>query len=284
MYIVMGATGHVGGAVARALLMAGRDVVVLTRHADRASGWRERGAQVAELDVRDVDALRAAFKRGRRAYLLNPPAPPSTDTDREERATVRSMLAALEGSGLEMVVAASTYGAQPGDRLGDLSVLYALEQGLQKQPIPATLVRGAYYFSNFDELLEPARDGVLPTMMPAELRLPMVAPEDLGLAAAELLMAPGTERRLLHVEGPERHSHADVAQAFAKALGKPVEPLVTPRDRWESTFGELGFSREAAHAYARMIGVSVDGGYELPAAPLHGGTTLQQYIDALARA
>ena len=44
---------------------------------------------------------------GKRAFLLNPPAAPSSDTDVEERATVAAIVEALEGSGLEKVVAAS---------------------------------------------------------------------------------------------------------------------------------------------------------------------------------
>jgi uncharacterized protein YbjT (DUF2867 family) len=274
MYIVMGATGHVGGAVAGALLRAGREVTVITRDARKAPA----GAQVAELDVRDVSALRDAFRRGRRAFVLNPPADPSTDTDREERATVAAILQALEGSGLEYVVAASTYGAQPGVRIGDLSVLYELEQGLPRA-VPHVIVRSAYYYTNFDALLEPARAGLLPTMMPAEFTLPMVAPADIGHLAAQLLMEP-TERRLVHVEGPERHDFNDVARAFAKALAREVRVEVTPRSEWEASFRQLGFSPEAARAYANMTAATVDG-CELPSEPIRGSTTLQAYVDAL---
>jgi uncharacterized protein YbjT (DUF2867 family) len=93
--------------------------------------------------VFDVDALRAILRTGRRAFLLNPPADPSTDTDEQERRSVAAILQALEGSGLERVVAESTMGAQPGERLGDLNVLYEFEQGLRRQPIPASVIRRA---------------------------------------------------------------------------------------------------------------------------------------------
>jgi uncharacterized protein YbjT (DUF2867 family) len=277
----MGATGHVGGAVARALLAADRDVTVLTRDPERAAHLRDSGAQVAELDVHKVDTLRCAFRRGRRAFLLNPPADPSSDTDREESITVRAILDALLDSGLETVVAASTYGAQPGDRVGDLSVLYGLEAGLTAQSIPATIVRSAYYFSNLDALVEPAREGALPTMLPDELSLPMIAPEDIGRAAAKLLMEPLPERRTVYVEGPDRYSFADVARAFATALHRQVVPVVTPPERWESELQKLGFSKEAAHAYANMTRATVEGDFTVPGAPLRGDTTLQQYVDAL---
>ncbi|WP_343715529.1 NmrA family transcriptional regulator, partial [Inquilinus sp.] len=215
---------------------------------------------------------------------LNPPADVSTDTDAGERETVRCILAALDGCGLEKVVAASAYGAQPGERVGDLTVLYGLEQGLKAQPIPAVIQRGGYYMSNWAPSLEAVRaGGVLPSMLPARLRIPMVAPEDLGKAAARWLAEPVERTGLHYVEGPERYSAADVAAAFAAALGRPVEVQEIPRDRWEETFRGLGFSEPAARSFARMTAAGVDGGFEMPDDPVRGSVTLRDYIAALVR-
>jgi uncharacterized protein YbjT (DUF2867 family) len=82
--------------------------------------------------------------------LLNPPADTTKDTDVIERRTVANILMALEGSGLEKVVAESTGGAQPRDRIGDLNVLWELEEGLSRQTIPAAINRAAYYMTNWD--------------------------------------------------------------------------------------------------------------------------------------
>jgi hypothetical protein len=60
------------------------------------------------------------------------PAKPSTDTVAEEQKTLSSILKALENSGIEKVVAESTYGAQPGEGVGDLGVLYDMEEQLKK--------------------------------------------------------------------------------------------------------------------------------------------------------
>ncbi|WP_311043723.1 NmrA family NAD(P)-binding protein [Rhizobium lentis] len=191
MYIIVGGTGHVGSAVAKTLLDEGKAVTIVTRNPEKAGAWRQRGAEVALADVHDVTSLRQVFRHGKRAFLLNPNADISSDTDREERKTVRCLLEAIDGSGLEKVVAQSTMGAQPGEECGDLNVLYELEVGLRNQPIPASVVRAAYYYSNRDAMLGSIkRDGVLSTMLPANLKLPMVAPEDLGRVAARLLQEP----------------------------------------------------------------------------------------------
>ena len=281
MHIILGGTGHVGSATAAALLDAGQEVTIVTHDAQKAKSLDPR-AKVAVADIMDPDALRDVLRTGSRALLLNPPAAPDTDTDALERETVRCILSALAGSGLEKVVAQSTYGAQPGERLGDLNTLHELEAGVRDQPIPSAIVRAAYYYTNWDAQLDPIREaGVLTTMYPATLKIPMVSPDDLAREAARLLMASADVGGTVYVEGPSRYSSDDVAAAFATALGRPVETAVVPRDHWEAAFRKLGFSDPAARSYARMTAISVDGDYTRPDDPVRGTVTLSDHIAAL---
>ena len=283
MHIILGGTGHVGSAAAHRLLAQREPVTIVSRSPEKRAAWEQRGARFAVVDVLDVDAMRAVFKSGHTAFVLNPPADVSTDTDTQERRTVAAILAALDGSGLRHVVAQSTMGARPGERLGDFSVLHELEQGLRRQPIPASIVRAAYYMSNWDASVPTVRsEGRLDTLLPADLVMPMVAPEDLGHVAARLLTAPPPREPALHsVEGPRRHSPNDVAAAFALALGKAVEVRVTPRSGWLAAYRQLGFSEPAAGSFARMTAISVDGGFPTPASTEHGTVTLQAYVNRL---
>ena len=133
MHIILGGTGQVGSAVARALLDANQDITVVTRHEGRAASLKAAGARIAVADLHNVDALRKIFRTGRRAFLLNPPANPSTDIEAEDHGNVAAMIAALEGSGLEKLVAQSTYGAFEGECCADLTALHELERGLSGQ-------------------------------------------------------------------------------------------------------------------------------------------------------
>lgn len=283
MYIILGGTGHVGSAAAKVLLSRDEPVTIVTRDDAKGDDLKQMGAKAAVADVLDTDALHRVLATGTRAFLLNPPADPRTDTDAQEKRTVAAILAALDGAGLEKIVAHSTYGAQAGDRLGDLNTLYALEQGVKAQAIPAAIIRAAYYFSNWDGALETARaDGVVHTMYPIDFELPMVAPQDLGEQAARLLADDRTGTH--YVEGPARYSSADVADAFAAALGTPVKAIATPRDQWVEGYKALGFSDRAAESYARMTGITLDGDYEQPDLPIRGKVTLHDYIRRLVDA
>jgi len=282
MHIILGGTGHVGSALAETLLERGEAVTVVSRNASVRQAWERKGAQFALVDVHDVDALRRLLRRGRRLFLLNPPAAPATDTDAVEKANLRAILAALEGSGLEKIVAESTYGAQDRDRSGDLGILYAMEQALRAQPIPFSVIRAAYYMSNWDESLSSAREhGKVLSFYPADFRLPMVAPRDLGRVAADLITEPVENTGMHHVEGPRPYSPADVADAFARALGREVEVEVVPRAQWVATYRTLGFSEAAAKSYADMTAVTLDEDYPIPGEPVRGQIDLDAYIQDL---
>lgn len=279
MNVVMGATGHIGSALADALLDRGEPVTVVVRRPADAAAWEAKGAVAVQADLEDGDALQNVFRRGRRAFLLNPPADVSGDTDAGELHTIARILAAVDGSGLEKVVAASTYGARPGSGVGDLTTLWELEQGLARQPIAAAINRGAYYMSNWESALGTiVEGGMLSTMFPADTEIPMVAPADLGRAAADRLLSPLSDVGVTFIEGPRRYTPQDVADAFSRALGRRVELKVIPREDWKAAFKGMGFSDAAAGNYTRMTEASLDGDFAKPADPVRGETTLEDYI------
>jgi uncharacterized protein YbjT (DUF2867 family) len=279
MNVIMGATGHVGREVAEALLERGAPVTIVTRRSEEADGWRAKGAEVTAADADDAASLAAAFRRGTRAFLLNPPADTAGDVDAAERRTIANIVRAVSEARLAKVVAASTYGATPGPAIGDLGSLWELEQALQLQGTPSAINRGAYYMTNWTNLTEIVREtGVLPSLFPADTVMPMVAPRDLGRAAAERLLSDETDVGIRHVEGPARYTRQQVADAFAAALGRAVQVEVTPPERWEDMFRRQGFSEQAARSYAGMTATSLRQGFDPPDAPIRGMVTLDAFI------
>jgi uncharacterized protein YbjT (DUF2867 family) len=281
MYIILGGTGNVGSSVAKTLLEKGEKVTIVSRDAKKISEWEEKGAKFAVCDVADADKLREIFKTGKRAFLLNPPGDISKDNVAEEKKTVASILKALENSGIEKVVAESTYGAQKGDGIGDLGVLFELEEGLRKLNLPAAILRAAYYMSNWEMSLESAKtEGVVHTLYPPEFKLPMVSPKDIGRIAADLLLKNSEVFQINYVEGPELYSPADVAAAFGKALDKTVEAVQTPPGKWVETLKQAGFSNIAADSMVKMTEITLESA-ESPESTIRGTTTLEEYIENL---
>jgi uncharacterized protein YbjT (DUF2867 family) len=279
MHIILGGTGNVGSAVARALLKRREPVLVVTRNPSKAEGVCRDGANVVVADVHDTETLQGIFRQGRWLFLLNPPAAPSSDTVAEERRSLAAILTAINGAGLEKIVAESTYGAKPGERIGDLGVLYKMEQALAAQPIPTTIIRAAYYMSNWRASLQTAREqGVVQTLFPEDFKLPMVAPSDIGEIAARLMTEPSEQTRLHYVEGPDRYSSQDVAAAFSAALGRSVVSKSIPRDQWLTTFKSIGFSDKAAESFANMTAATLNETFPDANSVERGMTSLQNYL------
>jgi uncharacterized protein YbjT (DUF2867 family) len=285
MHIITGGTGHVGSALAEALLRKGEQVTIISRSSKSAREWMNKGAQIAVADIYDTVALHEIFKKGRSIFILNPPADPMTDTPLQERKTAASLVEALKNSNAEKVVVESTLGAQPGYNIGDFGVLYELEQNVATLSYPYSIIRPAYYMSNWVEQLPAIKEkGELMSFFPADLKFPMVAPPDIGELAAHL-MTENHQPKINSIHGPELYSARDVAASFSKALDKKVNVKVIPKDQWKATYRSLGFSEAGAESYTNMTEISLNDfekttnttGY------IKGKTTLQEYIHGLIK-
>lgn len=281
MHIITGGTGRVGSALANALLRKGEKVTIISRSSKSAKEWMSKGAQIAVADIYDTATLHEIFKKGRSIFILNPPADPMTDTPLQERKTAASLVEALKNSNVEKVVVESTLGAQPGYSIGDFGVLYELEQKVAKLSYLYSIIRPAYYMSNWVEQLPVIKEnGELISFYPADLKFPMVAPPDIGELAAHLMMANNTSN-INSIHGPELYSPGDVAEAFSKALGKNVKVKVIPKDQWKAAYRSMGFSEQGAESYTNMTQISLSAfekttdttGY------IKGKITLQEYIN-----
>jgi uncharacterized protein YbjT (DUF2867 family) len=282
MHIILGGTGNIGSVLASRLLDQGEPVTLISHDERKKKEWEEKGAKVALVDVLEIDKLRNVFDTGERLFLLNPPAAPSTDTAKEEEKSVKSILAALHGSAIQKVVAESTYGAQPGKGIGDLGVLYDMEQSLAKIDIPASVMHGAYYMSNWAFSADQVKQtGKLYSLYPADFKLPMVSPSDIGEFGASLMIEPISKTGNYYIEGPEPYSPGDVADAFAEALGKPVEVVTVPEEDWLSYLQQGGFSLAAAKSMAAMTKLTLEQDYKTPVSPVYGKTTLKEFIRTL---
>jgi uncharacterized protein YbjT (DUF2867 family) len=284
MNIILGATGHIGSSLAKNLLEEGEPVTVIVRSEEKGKQWEEQGAEVTIADILDTDSLQKAFNKGEKLFLLNPPAPPNTDTVKEEQKTLTAILNALrKAKNIKKVVAESTYGAQPGQGIGDLGVLYDMEQNLKHIGIPHSIIRAAYYMTNWDMSLDSAhKAGVIHTLYPTDFKLPMVAPDDIAKVAARLMMEPIETTGLHYVEGPETYSTDDVAAAFTKALGKPIKAETTPKDQWQKALQSMGFSEKAAASMAKMTDITLQD-HNKKGRPEKGTITLEAYITRLVQ-
>ena len=253
MFVIAGVSGNTGSIVANALLDQGKKVRVLVRDAKKGEPWKARGAEVAIATVDDEVALTKALEGATGAYFLSPPDMGATDFIAQRRASVDTLARAIESSKLPHVVFLSSTGAQHEAGTGPIRTVHYAEQRLAKTSAKTTFVRAAYFFENWASVLGAAAQGTLPTFVPGDLVLAMVATKDIGLVAAKaLLEPPAGKSEIIELAGPRDYSSREIAAVLGKILGKPVEVAQAPLDAVVPTFTSFGISTNIAELFREM--------------------------------
>jgi uncharacterized protein YbjT (DUF2867 family) len=246
MFAIIGATGKVGGAVARTLLTAHQSVRVVVRDASKGRVWSARGAAVVVADSGDAAALATALADVEGVFVMLPSTFDPTPGFAEARTVIAALHTALLQARPARVVVLSTIGAD-ASQPNLLNQLGLLEQAFAELPMPVTFLRAAWFMENVSWDVASARtDGVIASyLQPLDKAFPMIATEDVGRTAAELLMESWSGHRIVELEGPSRVSPDDIAAAFARALGSPVKARVVARDSWDALFRAQGMKNPA---------------------------------------
>ncbi|MFF2016177.1 NmrA family NAD(P)-binding protein [Paenibacillus sp. NPDC058177] len=255
MYTVMGVTGQVGGAVANQLLAEGKSVRVVVRDEQKASAWKERGAEVVTADYRDSAALQVAFTGAEAVFVMNPPYFYPEEGFPETKEVVKSIRLALEAAAPQKFVALSSVGAQHPQGLGIIGSLHILEQELSQLSIPSAFLRAAWFMENSLWDIEPAMSNghIQAYLAPLDRKIPMISTVDIGKIAAATLQQTWEGTRYLELQGPAAYSPKDIASTLAKLLNRNVEAILIPRSDWADTFVQQGGIADRVNGRLEML-------------------------------
>ena len=281
MFVVVGATGNTGSAVADTLLSRKQPVRIVARSADKGAAWKAKGAEIAVASLDDVSALAKAFEGARGLYLLVPPNYGAQAWLIEQRARMGRAAEAVEKSGVPHVVFLSSIGGHIAEGTGPIRAARYGEQVLVRAVKNLTILRPPYFMENWAPVLGAVKgQGLLPTFIAPMAKIPMIATDDIGRIAAEQLIAGGHGRKVVEMAGPEEYSPDQVATALGQILGKSVTAQHAPLSAVVPTFKSFGFSDEAAKLFEEMYTSFSTGaiGYEHPATIVRGTITLAEAL------
>lgn len=252
MHVVFGANGRAGGETARALIKRGEAVRVVLRRKEQAAPWEAAGARVAVASIDDAEAVAAALDGASGAFLLNPP-PVTGDPYARTEEIGAALAEGARHAGLAKAVVLSSVGAQHASGTGVIATLNRIEALLADAAPAIAFLRPGYFVETWSEVSDAAAtDGVLPSFLEPEMKIPMVSTIDVGRAAAELLCETWSGNRIVELGGPQDWSAGDVAAAFAEVLGRPVSPSFVLPEARAAVLAEAGVPREVAAALLGM--------------------------------
>ena len=246
MYLITGATGNVGGPLARQLHEQGHPVRVVVRSLARAAGL-PAGIErvVGDLDNPDDVAKAAA---GVDAIFLM-----AVGGGTEQAKTMVD--AARDAAGPRIVLLSSV-----GARLEPLSenpigaALAAREQVLRESGLPVTYLRPNAFASNAFWWLDAIRAGKVVDPTGAG-RMAVIDPADIARVAAVTLTADGHVGKGYTLTGPAALTAREQVEIIAEVTGRPIEFVDTTPHEYAQASIARGTPPERAYAMEALHGV-----------------------------
>jgi uncharacterized protein YbjT (DUF2867 family) len=255
LYVILGATGHVGGLVASRLVDAGKRVRAVARHGAALAPLARRGAEVATGSVDDPAFLRRALEGARAAFVLLPPNFAPGIRAWQDR-TAGLLGDALEAAKVAWAVTLSSVGAQAGSGNGPIAGLHALEQRLDRIPgISPLHLRPGYFFENHLGAIGMIRGmGATGGALRPDLEVAQIATRDIGEVAARRLLALDWKGKVVQeLHGERLLTMVEVAKALGKAIGRPdLGYAQFPYADAQKGMVQAGLPEEMAALYVEM--------------------------------
>lgn len=215
MIAVTGATGRLGGRIARRLADAGVAQRLLVRDVRRAPVLP--GATAARAPYGDTDALRQAL-RGVHTVLM------VSATESEDRLGQHlSFIRAARAAGVQHIVYTSFFGAAPEATFRLARTHWHTEQALRAAGPAWTFLRDCLYADFLPGMVEDVADGGVIRGPAGNGRVAAVAQDDVADVAAAVLLRPAAHAgRTYDLTGPEELALADIAAILSRAQGRPI--------------------------------------------------------------
>jgi len=255
MFVISGVSGNTGSVVAQTLIDQGQPVRVLVRSEEKATPWREKGAEVAIAEIMDAKAMTKALEGASGAYFLLPPDLANETFIDDSIKRAEALVEAAKSARLRHAVILSSVGAQHEERVGPISTIAHLEKLFVKASIPLTAVRPAYFLENIQDVMPIViHEGIYPSMiLPLNYKIEMVATQDIGLTIADALVNPtSVPHRIIELKGTRPYSAEDIAAELSNVLNRNITPVAVPQDGWVAQLKQSGLSQQSAESIAEM--------------------------------
>lgn len=229
-YLVYGASGTQGGAVAKLLVQAGHEVRTLTRNEETAKALADQGIQACIGDLADAELLHQAHEGVDRVFLN---LPVEFNQDKLRQYTKNAIDAALRANVKLFVVNTSIYVPDVVTEAAGLEIKREIIAEVQQSGLPFIIVEPIIYMENF---LIPGtlNNGVLSYPVPADRPISWISIDDAAQYHYYALQHPELAGSTIPAPGPEALTGSQLAEAFSAALGENVSFVPLPFDSFEA--------------------------------------------------
>lgn len=273
-------TGHIGGALAGRLLDSGAEVTLLARNPAKVVPFAARGANVVEGNQTDPEAIRRALRGADALFWLTPPDYRADNLRRRANELADALIDALGARPSLRVVNLSSVGAQWNEGTGPVKGLHDTEHKLDASGARVTHLRAGYFMENFlFSLGTITGQGAIYSTVPGTVATRHVATRDIAEAAAQLLLDPAADAKVVNIFGPEETSFDRAAEILSQAAGSPIAYIQAPPEAVRAGALQSGLSEDFAGQFLELESAMTNGllAPEPRYSSRYGKTTLTQF-------
>jgi len=256
MYVITGATGNTGSAVANELLAKGQQVRVIGRNESRLRPLAAKGAEPFVADLADQAGLRRAFSGAKAVYAMIPPDMSQQDFLAYQDRISEAIAGALEQAAVKYAVSLSSIGADKPDGTGPVMGLRRLEQRLNRiSGLNVLHLRPGYFMENTLGQVWPIKTlGISAGPLDSDLEIPMIATDDIGMAAAGfLLKLEFAGQRTRELLGQRDLTMTEAAGIIGRAVGlSKLEYHRVSAEHARQSLMQMGMSLNVANLLLEM--------------------------------
>jgi uncharacterized protein YbjT (DUF2867 family) len=229
MILIVGATGHLGSALASLLLNGGTHVRVLTRDAKRAQSLRSMGAQVYVGDLRDADSLARACRGVEKVFAAAHSFMGSGDASPKaiDGTGNQNLMNAAARAGVEHFVFVSAAGVRADHPIDFFRIKHESETYLRNSGLRYSILRPSPFMDVWAVLVgEPIlKNGRTKVFGRGANPISFIAASDVAHFGSLALRLPELAGETIELGGPEALTMNEVAVVFARFCGR--SPQIT---------------------------------------------------------
>lgn len=233
MILVVGATGSVGGKIARRLLSNGKSVRIVVRPGSDAQALVEAGAEPVRADLKDPSSLKAAVNGVDTVVTTANSAKRGGDdnprtVDLEGNA---SLIEAAKAAGVRRFVFLSAMGADAESPIEFIAAKGKTERRLRESGMDYTIIAPNIYIDVWVAMVvaAPALAGSEVVYVGSgERKHSMIAEDDVADFAVAAVDSDEARNGYLALGGPAAISWRDAVAAFERALGRAIPQRGVP--------------------------------------------------------
>lgn len=237
LILVTGATGNQGGAVARHLLQRGNFAVrafVRDPNKPAAQALKQVGAELVEGDFSDRASLERALQGVSGVFSVQG----FKDGLEAEIRQGKAIADVAKAAGINYFVYSSVGSAERKTSIPHFDSKFQVEEYIRASGLPYTILRPVFFFFNYNSMHPMIENGTLSGPLSPETKLQQLSEEDYGKMVAEVFERPADFLNREKEVASVNMTMTEIAAAFSRVLGKPVNYQQIPFEAFEQQAGE----------------------------------------------